>query len=287
MGDHLESPARCLSLQDVYSVLAASGRWRSIDAPLATNKQLEMVHTHRHVERFFNADDSGETVPWEDDTVQMPLTLNAALRAAGAGIIAVQEVLKGRARMSFCAVRPPGHHAEANWPMGFCFFNNIAIAAREALASGLNNIAILDFDVHYGNGTSRIFENHSSVYVYQTYESENYPYWETQPGSVNLIDVPLLRGCGSEEFRRAVKQRWVPRLRAQCPELILVSAGFDAHVDDPLGGLSLTDSDYHWLGQLIANEAEMLCDGRVVCMLEGGYNISALTNCVAKFLSPF
>jgi acetoin utilization deacetylase AcuC-like enzyme len=219
--------------------------------------------------------------------MQGPGTAEAALHAAGAGVRAVELVLAAEAGLAFCAVRPPGHHAERRRAMGFCFFNNIAVAAAHALAQGLERVAILDFDLHYGNGTAGIFANDPRVVMYSTYEHPLYPYWEGIPGATNLVDVALPPGAGGEAFRAAVSERWFGAMLQQRPQLILVSAGFDAHAEDPLADLRLGYDDYAWVAARIQEVAEHCCPGRVVAMLEGGYSLHALARSVEHFLQPF
>jgi acetoin utilization deacetylase AcuC-like enzyme len=209
-----------------------------------------------------------------------PHTLAAALRG-------VDLALDGKARLAFCAVRPPGHHAERARAMGFCFFNNVAVGAAHALARGLSRIAILDFDVHYGNGTADIFQNDPRVTLLSTYQHPLFPGWKGAPHAPNLVDVPLGPHSGSTAFRAAVATQWLPVLQAQQPELILVSAGFDAHQDDPLGELRLRTEDFGWIGGVIHDVAEACCEGRVVATLEGGYDPAALGRSVEQFLRPF
>jgi acetoin utilization deacetylase AcuC-like enzyme len=221
------------------------------------------------------------------DTVQSEHSFQAALRAAGAGVMGVDLVLQGRCGLAFCAVRPPGHHGERRRAMGFCFFNNIAVAAAHALSQGLQRIAILDFDLHYGNGTADIFAGDERVWLFSTYQHPLYPHWAGVPEARNLIDVPLPAYSGGNALRSAVAQQWMPVLETLQPELILVSAGFDAHSEDPLGDLRWSSADYRWLGQVISEVAEACCEGRVVASLEGGYEPHALARSVEAFLQPF
>jgi acetoin utilization deacetylase AcuC-like enzyme len=211
----------------------------------------------------------------------------AALHAAGAAVLAVDLVLAGRSQMAFCAVRPPGHHAEADAAMGFCFFNNVAVAGAHALARGLERIAVVDFDVHYGNGTARMFGYDPRVRVCQTYQDHLYPGWFGDPDMGSLVDAPLHAGDGGDAFRRAVSSHWLPALEQFRPELLLVSAGFDAHVLDPLAQLCLGFDDYEWVGGVLAGFAARHCGGRVVATREGGYHLEALGRSVEAFLRPF
>ncbi len=286
-ADHPESPQRLHAINDR---LHHSGLYCFLQhhaAPLATREQLLRVHGAAHVKRILGTDASRAPVAIDADTVLSEHTLQAALRAAGAGVLGVELVLAGKCGLAFCAVRPPGHHCERDQAMGFCFFNNVAIAAGHALARGLSRIAILDFDVHYGNGTADIFKGDERVWLFSTYQQGLYPDWRGAPHAHNLIDVPLQPCSGSAEFRAAVGVHWLPALERLRPELILVSAGFDAHAQDPLADLRLHYDDYRWIGNLIQETAEACCEGRVVATLEGGYALHALARSVESFVRAF
>ncbi len=284
---HPESPQRLAAIEDRLRLGGLLDFMQQVQAPAATVQQLERVHSPEHVQRVLRADTSRGPVWHDPDTAQGPHTAEAALHAAGAGVRAVELVLAGEAGLAFCAVRPPGHHAERRRAMGFCFFNNIAVAAAHALTQGLERVAILDFDVHYGNGTAEIFAKDPRVVMYSTYEHPLYPYWNGIPGARNLIDVPLPPGSGSEAFRAAVSEHWLGAMLEQKPQMILVSAGFDAHVEDPLADLRLGYDDYSWVAARIQEVAEQCCPGRIVAMLEGGYSLHALARSVERFLQPF
>lgn len=284
---HPESPQRLSAIEDRLRLGGLLDFMRQHEAPPATLEQLQRVHSRAHVERVLGADTSRGPVWHDPDTAQGPHTAEAALHAAGAGVRAVELVLAGDAGLAFCAVRPPGHHAESRRAMGFCFFNNVAVAAAHALARGLERVAILDFDVHYGNGTAQIFAGEPRVVLYSTYQDPLYPYWEGLPGAANLVDVALPRGSGGAAFRAAVEERWLKPMLEQEPQLILVSAGFDAHAEDPLADLRLGYEDYAWVAARIQDVAERCCPGRVVAMLEGGYALHALARSVEHFLRPF
>ncbi len=284
---HPESPQRLSAIEDRLRLGGLLDFMQQHQAPAATAEQLERVHSTAHVERVLRADTSRGPVWHDPDTAQGPHTAEAALHAAGAGVRAVELVLAGDAGLAFCAVRPPGHHAESHRAMGFCFFNNVAVAAAHALARGLERVAILDFDVHYGNGTAEIFAGEPRVVLYSTYQHPLYPYWEGLPGAANLVDVALPRGAGGADFRAAVEARWFGPMLEQAPQLILVSAGFDAHAEDPLAGLRLGYDDYAWVAARIRDVAERCSQGRVVAMLEGGYALHALARSVEHFLRPF
>jgi acetoin utilization deacetylase AcuC-like enzyme len=218
----------------------------------------------------------------DEDTFLSPGSINATLRATGAACFAIDQIYAGKARNAFCATRPPGHHAEAATAMGFCLLNHVAIAARHAQAEhGAEKVAILDFDVHHGNGTQAIFENDGSVLYVSSHQDPLYPGTghADETGCGNILNLPLPPDSGSAEFRRAWGVLGLPALRAFTPDLILVSAGFDAHEADPLAQLRLQFDDYDWITREICDYAATACAGRVVSVLEGGYNLEALGQC--------
>lgn len=287
-GGHPEAPAR---LEAIERELAASGLWERLrreQAEAADIALLRRVHDAAYLRELQNLSPADGYRALDPDTCMNPWTLQAALLAAGAGIQGVDRIMRGDARNVFCAVRPPGHHAGRARAMGFCFINNIAAAAMHALDShGLDGVAILDFDVHHGNGTQDIFINQQRVLFCSTHQHPFYPYTGDPVERSNVINTPLAAGSGSIEFRRAVLQKWLPALEAFKPQFIFVSAGFDAHRDDPLGGLGLSEDDYAWTGGVIRNFAEAHCEGRVLSSLEGGYNVAALARSVAAYLGAF
>jgi acetoin utilization deacetylase AcuC-like enzyme len=283
---HPETPGR---LQAINDRLIASGLDSLLlheVAPEATRAQLLRVHDAAHVDAMLGRT-HGSFGRLDADTAVGPHTIPAALRAAGAVAHGVNLVLDGRAGLAFCGVRPPGHHAERSRAMGFCYFNNVAVGAAQALARGLTRVAILDFDLHYGNGTADIFKGDARVLLLSTYQHPLFPGWVGAPDAPNLVDVPLAAHSGSTAFRAAVANQWLPALERQQPELVLVSAGFDAHQDDPLGELRLRSVDFGWVAGVIRDVAEQCCDGRVVATLEGGYELHALARSVEQFLHPF
>jgi len=288
MGDdHPECPRR---LDAIEGRLLSGGLdlfMQRSEAPQASIEDLLKVHDADLIESVLRPVPAGRLERIDPDTLVNEFTAEAALRAAGAGQQAVKMVLEEQASFVFCSVRPPGHHAERARSMGFCFFNNVAVAAAEALAHGLKRIAILDFDVHYGNGTADIFRNEPRVRMFSTYQHPLYPHWEGDAKAANMIDVPLPPGTGSIEFREAVEMHWWPALEEFRPQIILVSAGFDAHIADEMADLRLHDEDYAWLGERILAISERHCPGRVVATLEGGYDLGALSRGVEAFVRPF
>lgn len=286
-AEHPESPWRLMAIEDRLLTDGIGDFLQRMEAPLVSVEALQRVHHPEHVKRMLTSDPRAGEIQIDPDTRMTQHTLEAARRAAGAGVLAVDRVLRGEAGLAFCAVRPPGHHAERANAMGFCFFNNVAVAAAHALAQGLKRVAVLDFDVHYGNGTADIFKHNARVLMCSTYQHPLYPFWAGVPDSTNLVDVPLRAYADSVAFRAAVTEQWLPRLQSFQPELLLVSAGFDAHAQDPLGDLRLTTDDFRWVGAVIHGVAEACCEGRVVAMLEGGYHLDALSRSVCAFLRPF
>ena len=287
-GVHPDQPER---LEAINNRLISSGLEMAVrfyEAPLATKDQLSAVHAPWHVEHVFAlAPETGTVALGGDgDTELGPDTLPAALRAAGAVVLAVDLVMSGEASPVFCAVRPPGHHAERAKAMGFCIFNNVAVGAAHALDRyGLERVAILDFDVHHGNGTEDIFRGDPRVLVCSAFQHPFYPNTGHASDAPNLVAVPLPTGTRGDEFRARISEHWLPALGRFEPELILLSAGFDAHADDDMSGLLLREADYAWLTEQIMDVAARHADGRVVSVLEGGYEPGALGRCVVAHLN--
>ncbi len=274
---HPERPARLTAIEDQLIASGVGAHLARFDAPLATDEQLARVHPIEYVRAIRQAAPQAGTIHLDPDTAMNPFTLQAALRAAGAAVLAVDLIMKKQASTAFCSVRPPGHHACRIRPMGFCIFNNVAIAARHAVrAHGLERVAIVDFDVHHGNGTEDIFEGDAHVLMASTFQHPFYPYSGTEDPASNMVNVPLAAGSGSREFREAVREAWIPALDDFEPQLIIFSAGFDAHAEDDMAMLRFTDNDYGWVTGQVKDVAERHAQGRMVSMLEGGYALSAL-----------
>jgi acetoin utilization deacetylase AcuC-like enzyme len=280
---HPESPARLKAVLAALGTPAFASLARHA-APLATEEQIARVHPPVLIHHLLGAVPREGYAMVDGDTILSPGSAEAALRAAGALCAAVDAVMAGDARNAFCAVRPPGHHAEPETAMGFCLFNNVAIGALHARAMhGLTRIAVVDFDVHHGNGTQAAFEQDADLFFASSHQSPLYPGSGSvvERGVGNIFNAPLLPGSGSVEFRAAWTERLLPALRTFKPEFILISAGFDAHTDDPLANLNLTDDDYAWITREILAIAEACCAGRVVSTLEGGYDLQALARSVS------
>lgn len=270
---HAESPARLRAVlqaldQDRFAALDR------IEAPRVTREQLLRVHDAAYVDRILGTVPTSGTVRLDEDTLMSPASAEAALRAAGAAVAAVDAVMGPRGGHAFCAVRPPGHHATPDQAMGFCLFNNIAVAAAHALAEhGLKRVAIADFDVHHGNGTQDIFEREPRVLFISSHQSPLYPETgrEDERGVGNVVNAPLSPGDGSYEFRELWAGALLPRLHTFKPQLVLVSAGFDAHRNDPLADLRLGTEDYAWITSRLVDLAHAHAGGRLVSSLGGGW----------------
>src|SRR6266403_5471904 len=274
---HPEQPARLSAIEDQFIASGIGPHLARHDAPLATDEQLERVHPREYVHAIRDIAPSEGTVLLDPDTAMNRYTLQAALRAAGAGVLATDLVLKGAANSAFCPVRPPGHHACIARAMGFCIFNNVAVAARHAVkAHGLERVAIIDFDVHHGNGTEDIFSDDEHVLMASIFQHPFYPYSGTEDPAPNMHNVPLAAGSGGKELRRAVTEVWRPALEAFEPQIVFFSAGFDAHVADDMAMLRFVDSDYRWVTEQVAEVARRHAQGRMVSLLEGGYALDAL-----------
>ncbi len=254
---------------------------RFFDAPRVTESQLLRVHAKSHLETIESTMPVSGYSRLDPDTVICPQTREAALRAAGAVVAAVDLVVSGEMASAFCGVRPPGHHAERNRAMGFCLYNNIAVGAAHALEQhGLKKVAIVDFDVHHGNGTEDIFKDDQRILFCSTFQHPFFPFTPLLENALNRVSVPLDASARSAEFRAAIEEQWLPALERFKPEMIFVSAGFDAHVDDDMSYVGLTDADFRWVTERIVDVAETSASSRIVSVLEGGYELNSLARCV-------
>ncbi len=275
--DHPESPARIHAIKDQ---LIASGLFDFLshhEAPKASKKVLARVHAVEYIESIFSRSPKSGLIDLDGDTLMNPHTLNAALHAAGAVIMGVDLVMSGKVQNAFCNIRPPGHHAGRASAAGFCIFNNVAVAAAHAIEyHGLKRVAIADFDVHHGDGTEEIFHDDPRVMLCSTFRHPYYPHRGANSGNDHIINVPLAAGTAGAEFRAAVTEQWLPALERFQPQLLLISAGFDAHREDDMGGLALREADYLWVTEAIKAIAKRHAKGRIVSALEGGYALHAL-----------
>lgn len=282
---HPERPARLSAIRDQLLSSGLDPLLVHHEAPLATDAQLALAHPIEFVRAIREVAPARGTVHLDPDTAMNPHTLDAALRAAGAAVLATDLVMKGEVDNAFCAVRPPGHHACRARSMGFCIFNNVAVGARHAIkAHGLSRVAIVDFDVHHGNGTEDIFSGDRKVLMVSTFQHPFYPYSGTEDPAPNMLNVPLPAGAGSKPFREAVEEAWMPALEAFRPEMIFISAGFDAHAEDDMAMLRFTDADYAWVTEQLHAMAARHAKGRIVSMLEGGYALGALGRSAVQHL---
>ncbi|HET8744340.1 MAG TPA: histone deacetylase family protein [Ramlibacter sp.] len=274
---HPERPARLSAIEDQLIASGIAQHLTRYEAPLATDEQLARVHPADYVRAIRDAAPQSGTVHLDPDTAMNRWTLQAALRAAGAAVLATDLVLTAKHDAAFCSVRPPGHHACRARPMGFCIFNHVAVAARHALhAHGLERVAIIDFDVHHGNGTEDIFADDPRVLMASTFQHPFYPYCGTDDPAPNMVNVPLAAGTGSSGVRKAVTDAWLPALDGFRPQLVIFSAGFDAHAEDDMAMLRFADADYAWITEQVKAVAQRHAQGRIVSVLEGGYALSAL-----------
>ena len=284
--DHPESPERLVVIKNYLKQTGLLKHLKQVRAPKADPKDLYRVHRRDYVDQIFQTVPKSGEQPLGEDVVANQYTLNAALRAAGAVKKGVDLVMRGRVENAFCAVRPPGHHAERDKAMGFCVFNNIAVGAAYALDSyGLERIAVVDFDVHHGNGTEDTLHVDSRILFCSSYQHPYYPYTVPDNSRSNVVHTPLPAGTRGYEFKEYVKQQWEPRLRQFDPQLLMISAGFDAHQADPLADVCLEDEDYRWLTQWLLGIADQHCGGKVVSVLEGGYDLVALPHAVSHHIA--
>src|SRR5450755_2482729 len=277
---HPECPARLNAINEQLRSSGMLDELNCLEAPLAEAHDLKRVHRSAYVDLIFENAPTEGYAQLDPDTAMNPHSLSAARRAAGAGLSAVDEVMAGRSVNAFCAVRPCGHHATRARSMGFCIFNNIGVAAAYALeVKGLERVAIIDFDVHHGNGTEDMFSPpqwRDRVLMASFFQHPFYPYSGTANPAANMINVPLAAGSDGEAARQAMERYWRPALEGFKPQMILISAGFDAHREDLLGGLALVEDDYAWLTRELMDMAENHAQRRGVSMLEGGYHLPAL-----------
>ncbi|HEX4985659.1 MAG TPA: histone deacetylase family protein [Burkholderiales bacterium] len=278
---HPESPQRLQAIEDGLIATGLADCLVFEPAPKATRAQLARVHGADYIDFIVESLPARGLAHLDPDTAMNPHSLSAALRAAGAAVRAADLVARGEVDNAFCSVRPPGHHACRARAMGFCLFNNVAVGAAHALeAHGMERVAIVDFDVHHGNGTEDIFAADERVMMVSTFQHPFYPYSGVEGRSERMINIPLPARSTGRQFREAVVAEWLPALRRFAPQMIFVSAGFDAHRDDDMAALGLVEDDYAWVTRQIMDEARRSAGGRIVSTLEGGYDLRALASSV-------
>lgn len=282
--DHPESPDRIYAIDDQLIASGLEMTCEHADATQADKETLCLAHDTLYVETIFDRAPETATIWLDQETGMTPHTLSAARYAAGACCNAVDWVMQGTDRQAFCMVRPPGHHAEHDKAMGFCLFNNLAVAGCYAARQyDLQRIAIVDFDVHHGNGTQHIVQGDNRFLLCSSFEHPLYPFSDLTQCQDNIVAVPLPAGAKGTEFRSAVTD-WFARIRTFQPQLIIISAGFDGHAEDPMAHLRLTEDDYKWISHEVRKLADECCQGRIVSSLEGGYDLSALGRSVVAHL---
>jgi acetoin utilization deacetylase AcuC-like enzyme len=286
---HPECPARLDAINDHLKTTGLDGLLEHRDAPLVNLDHVQRAHSGHYTAEMASLlsllEREGSHKSVDPDTRACPQTWRAVQRAAGAAVAATDAVIAGEVRNAFCAVRPPGHHATRDQAMGFCFFNNVAIAARHALdVHGLERVAIVDFDVHHGNGTEDIVAGDERVLMVSIFQSPLYPYCGVEPKGTNMVNVPLAPYTRGPQVREVIERDWMPRLEAHRPQMLFVSAGFDAHREDELGQLGLIEADYAWITRKLRDVADRHAQGRIVSCLEGGYALGALARSVAAHL---
>lgn len=278
---HPERPERVRVIQEALQRYFINKPVNFLEAPLASRDQLIRAHDQEYVDWIYSIAPKNSMVAIDSDTWMNQHTLNAALRAAGSVPFAVDLIMQKKANVAFCNVRPPGHHAERDKAMGFCFFNNVAIGVMHAMDQyHLQRVAIVDFDVHHGNGTQDIFQNNDDVLYCSSFEHPFYPGYNSKMENNHILSIPLPAGTDGEIFREKIKMNWLRQIADFQPNLIFFSAGFDGHKLDPLADLNLVEADYVWLTTEIAKIAKDQCDGKMISVLEGGYNLDVLAECV-------
>lgn len=286
MGDdHPEAPKRVSVIREKVVTSTIANHLQYLTADRASDEHILSVHGARYLEQLKTVEPAHGLVQADEDTFISPNTMDAAYRAAGSGIQAVDGIMRGDYKRAFCAVRPPGHHAEPELSKGFCFFNNVAIAAEHAMsAHQLKRVAIIDFDVHQCNGTIECFKHREDVLICSSFQHPFYPnsHWSIEQPQIRL--TPIVSYADFRDVHNAWLDDWLPALIAHEPDIIFISAGFDAHTNDPLGQTNWQTKDYEWLTQQIVEAANSLCKGRIVSMLEGGYHLDTLADCALSHI---
>jgi acetoin utilization deacetylase AcuC-like enzyme len=285
-GNHPESPARITAINNAVMTSDLKQKLKFYNAPAASKTQLARVHSKDYIDEIFDISPKAGLVRLDSDTAMGPMSLSATLHASGAVILATDLVLSGKINNAFCCVRPPGHHAGRANSAGFCIFNHIAVGVAHAFAQyNIKRAAIIDFDVHHGDGTEDIFKDNPNVMLCSTFQHPFYPHRGADSRSGNMINLPLPAKADGEDFKKAFDAEIKPALAAFNPEIIYISAGFDAHVNDPLADLALTTQDYAWITEFIKKTANNCCAGRIISSLEGGYHLPSLTESALAHIS--
>ncbi|MEZ0245487.1 MAG: histone deacetylase family protein [Methylophilaceae bacterium] len=278
-GHHPESPARISAIKEQLARTKTLEHLQIHEAPLATDEQLTRVHSPAYVKRIREIAPPAGIVRLDPDTAMGPMTLSAALHAAGATVLATDLVMAGKAQNAFCCIRPPGHHAGVANAAGFCIFNNVAVGVAHAIAKhGIERVAIIDFDVHHGDGTENIFRDNPHVMLCSTFQHPFYPYRGADTRTERMVNMPLPAMTDGKGFRTAVENEFAPALEKFKPQMVFVSAGFDAHALDPLAELRLVREDYIWITEFIKDIARKHAQGRIISSLEGGYDLPSLAD---------
>jgi acetoin utilization deacetylase AcuC-like enzyme len=285
-GNHPESPARITAIKNAVMASSLKDKLKFYEAPAAEKHQLERVHTTEYVEHIYKISPKAGLVRLDGDTSMGPMSLSAALHASGAVVLATELVLENIVDNAFCCVRPPGHHAGRENSAGFCIFNHIAVGVAHAMSQyKIKRVAIFDFDVHHGDGTEDIFASNPNVMLCSTFQHPFYPHHGAETRSNNMINVPIKAKTSREDFKKAFQTEFSSALDAFKPEMIFISAGFDAHLNDPLADLTLIEDDYIWMTEFIKEKANIHSNNRIVSLLEGGYHIESLSKSALAHLN--
>jgi acetoin utilization deacetylase AcuC-like enzyme len=282
-GSHPESPARITAIKNALVKQGLFQKLKTYEAPAATDRELQRVHSATYIQKIRALSPKAGLVRLDADTAMSPMTLSAALHASGAVIFATDLVMRGMAHNAFCCIRPPGHHAGRANSAGFCIFNHVAVGVAHAFEKyGIKRAAIIDFDVHHGDGTEDIFQHDPRVMLCSTFQHPFYPHRGADSRSDKMLNIPLPAKSGRKAFQQVFEQDFLPALNAFKPEIIYISAGFDAHAEDPLADLALENADYGWMTQFIKQVAKQHARGRIISSLEGGYHLPALGEAVCN-----
>jgi acetoin utilization deacetylase AcuC-like enzyme len=282
-GSHPESPARITAIKNALVKQGLFQKLKTYEAPAATDRELQRVHSATYIQKIRALSPKAGLVRLDADTAMSPMTLSAALHASGAVIFATDLVMRGMAHNAFCCIRPPGHHAGRANSAGFCIFNHVAVGVAHAFEKyGIKRAAIIDFDVHHGDGTEDIFQHDPRVMLCSTFQHPFYPHRGADSRSDKMLNIPLPAKSGRKAFQQVFEQDFLPALNAFKPEIIYISAGFDAHAEDPLADLALENADYGWMTQFIKQVAKQHARGRSLSSLEGGYHLPALGEAVCS-----